>query len=257
LQAQSAENLDMVTRTRPPVAMRSAPVYAARSLAAGAAFPGDGRAGLRRSIQKFGRVAEPEKLNACAMKRTTPCLGVRLQASMFQPGLFRRPDHTLRRRGPGPPRSHPVSQEFRSAGRSAELGARRREIFMSRITHFEIHASDPTKLMSFYSALFAWKFQKWGEIDYWLVETGPSDQPGINGGLLPRPKCEGKDSQWVNAYVCTASVKSLDDALAKALSLGAITALPKMPVPGVGWLAYIKDPDGNILGMMQPDANAK
>jgi predicted enzyme related to lactoylglutathione lyase len=30
-----------------------------------------------------------------------------------------------------------------------------------------------------------------------------------------------------------------------------------MPVPGIGWLAYVKDPDGNILGLMQSDANAR
>jgi predicted enzyme related to lactoylglutathione lyase len=29
-----------------------------------------------------------------------------------------------------------------------------------------------------------------------------------------------------------------------------------MPIPGVGWLAYIKDPDGNIIGLMQPDPKA-
>ena len=34
-------------------------------------------------------------------------------------------------------------------------------------------------------------------------------------------------------------------------------ALPKMPVPGVGWLAYVKDTEGNILGMMQSDPSAK
>ena len=34
-------------------------------------------------------------------------------------------------------------------------------------------------------------------------------------------------------------------------------ALPKMAVPGVGWLAYVKDTEGNILGMMQRDPNAK
>ena len=34
-------------------------------------------------------------------------------------------------------------------------------------------------------------------------------------------------------------------------------ALPKMPIPGVGWLAYMKDTEGNVFGMMQADANAK
>jgi hypothetical protein len=30
-----------------------------------------------------------------------------------------------------------------------------------------------------------------------------------------------------------------------------------MPVPGVGWLAYCKDTEGNIFGMMQADKSAK
>ena len=38
---------------------------------------------------------------------------------------------------------------------------------------------------------------------------------------------------------------------------GGSIALPKMPVPGVGWLAYFKDTEGNIFGAMQGDANAR
>jgi hypothetical protein len=30
-----------------------------------------------------------------------------------------------------------------------------------------------------------------------------------------------------------------------------------MPIPGVGWLAYAKDTEGNIFGMMQRDPAAK
>jgi predicted enzyme related to lactoylglutathione lyase len=29
-----------------------------------------------------------------------------------------------------------------------------------------------------------------------------------------------------------------------------------MPVPGVGWLGYAKDPDGNLFGVMQRDPSA-
>ena len=32
--------------------------------------------------------------------------------------------------------------------------------------------------------------------------------------------------------------------------------VPKMPVPGVGWLAYCKDLDGNAFGIMQSDPAA-
>ncbi len=127
---------------------------------------------------------------------------------------------------------------------------------MSRVTHFEIQASQPQVLIDFYNAVLGWTFTKWEFADYWLITTGPADQPGIDGGLLPRiTPPPPADAQIVNAYVCTAEVTSLDETLAAALSRGASIALPKMPVPGVGWVAYIKDPDGNVLGMLQRDPN--
>lgn len=128
---------------------------------------------------------------------------------------------------------------------------------MSRVIHFEIHASNPQALITFYTSLFGWKFQQWGAVEYWQIETGPSDHAGINGGLVPRRGASPLETHAVNAFVCTVQVTSLDESFAKALSLGASVALPKMPIPGVGWLAYVKDPDGNILGLMQPDASAK
>jgi predicted enzyme related to lactoylglutathione lyase len=33
--------------------------------------------------------------------------------------------------------------------------------------------------------------------------------------------------------------------------------VPRMAIPGVGWLAYANDSEGNIFGMMQPDTAAK
>ena len=41
-------------------------------------------------------------------------------------------------------------------------------------------------------------------------------------------------------------------AVAQAVALGAVIALPRMDIPGMGGLASIKDPDGNILGLLQP-----
>ena len=128
---------------------------------------------------------------------------------------------------------------------------------MSRVIHFEVQASEPLALVDFYTALLGWSFSKWEGAEYWLIETGSADQPGINGGLLPRPSDPPLDMQAVNAFVCTAEVASLDETLAKGAELGASAAYPKQPVPGVGWLAYIKDPDGNIVGLLQPDEGAK
>ena len=128
---------------------------------------------------------------------------------------------------------------------------------MPRMVHFEIHASDPEKLAEFYRTLFGWKITKWdGPMEYWLVETGDKAEPGINGGLMRRQGPPPTDGQAVNAFVCTADVRSLDDVLARLPELGGRIALPKMPVPGMGWLAYVKDPDGNIMGAMETDPGA-
>jgi predicted enzyme related to lactoylglutathione lyase len=127
---------------------------------------------------------------------------------------------------------------------------------MPRVVHFEIHAAEPERAVRFYSELLGWQFTKWdGPMEYWMVVTG-TEGPGINGGLIKRQHpISGNDG--VIAYVCTVEVDNLDKYFARGLELGGSVALPKMPVPGVGWLAYLKDTEGNVFGLMQMDASAK
>jgi uncharacterized protein len=63
--------------------------------------------------------------------------------------------------------------------------------------------------------------------------------------------------QAVNAFVCTIDVPDIDVTLAAVPAAGGTVALPKMAVPGVGWLAYVKDPDGNLCGIMEADSTAQ
>jgi predicted enzyme related to lactoylglutathione lyase len=127
---------------------------------------------------------------------------------------------------------------------------------MPRVIHFEVHASDPDALMAFYGELLDWRFVRQEAMDYWLIETGPKDEPGIDGGLVRRPAGAPGAGTAINAFVCTVQVGWLDETLARATALGGGLALAKMAVPHVGWLAYISDPDGNILGPLQPDPTA-
>lgn len=127
---------------------------------------------------------------------------------------------------------------------------------MGRPVHFEIQASQPQVLIDFYSELFGWSFNKWEGGEYWLIDTGDSSKPGINGGLLPRRGPAPEAMQGVNAFVCTIDVEQLDGMLSRVGTLKAEIVVPKMAIPGIGWLAYAKDLDGNIFGMMQSDANA-
>ena len=129
---------------------------------------------------------------------------------------------------------------------------------MPRPVHFEIHASDPERAQRFYSTVFDWKFASWGgdDMPYWLVDTG-SDGPGINGGLLQRPGGgDPIDGQAVNAFVVTVDVPDCAGYFKRALDAGGSVALDVQPIPGMGWLAYVKDTEGNIVGLMQRDDSA-
>lgn len=120
---------------------------------------------------------------------------------------------------------------------------------MPRVVHFEISADDPERASQFYRSVFGWGIEKWqGPKDYWLVRTGDEGQPGINGGLFKR---EGP----VN-YVNTIDVSSVDEYVERVKTSGGQLAMPKMPIPGVGYLAYCHDTEGNLFGVMEEDANA-
>jgi predicted enzyme related to lactoylglutathione lyase len=122
---------------------------------------------------------------------------------------------------------------------------------MPRVVHFEIDAEKPERVMKFYEKVFDWKIEKWkGPIEYWLIMTGNEKEPGIDGGLSKRT--EGEPST-----VNTIDVPSLDEYIKKVKSNGGIITRPKMAVPGVGWMAYFKDTEGNVFGMMQSDPSAK
>jgi uncharacterized protein len=127
---------------------------------------------------------------------------------------------------------------------------------MPRVVHFEIHADDMDRAVRFYTELFGWTISKWGgPIDYHMIVTGPDGTPGINGGMMKRQHPLG-GSDGIIAYVCTVDVPDVDRYVARGLELGGAVALPKMPVPGVGWLAYLKDTEGNCFGVMQHDPAA-
>lgn len=119
---------------------------------------------------------------------------------------------------------------------------------MPRVVHFEIPAENPERSIEFYSNLFGWRFQKWdGPMPYWLISTG--EGPGIDGGMMQKNAPE-------HPVTNTVDVPSIDEYCAKAEAAGGTIVVPKMAVPGVGWLAYFKDLDGNIVGMMQNDPSA-
>ncbi len=121
---------------------------------------------------------------------------------------------------------------------------------MARVVHFEVPADDPERSIKFYETVFGWTIEKWdGPIEYWLIMTGDEDKPGIDGGLARR---EDQEIGVEN----TIDVKNLDQTLADVKANGGTILRPRMAVPGVGWMAYIKDTEGNTFGLMESDENA-
>ena len=122
---------------------------------------------------------------------------------------------------------------------------------MPRVTHFEIPADDPFRAVAFYEQVFGWEITKWeGPMEYWLISTGPEDEPGIDGGLAKRATPETGTENTID-------VESVDDFVAKIEANGGKILRPKSTVPGVGCLAYCQDTEGNTFGIMQSDPAAQ
>jgi predicted enzyme related to lactoylglutathione lyase len=61
----------------------------------------------------------------------------------------------------------------------------------------------------------------------------------------------------VKSTVNTVDVASLDEAMKKVTASGGKIVQSKTAVPGVGWMCYCADTEGNLFGMMQADTSAK
>jgi len=129
---------------------------------------------------------------------------------------------------------------------------------MSRIVHFEIAASDPERLMTFYAQVLNWTFEKWdGPSEYWKITTGPPHEKGINGGLIRRSPTGTPISLPTMSFVCTASVDTLDETLAKVVAAGGTIVQSKFALPEIGWMAAVRDPEGHVLNLIEYDASPR
>lgn len=125
-----------------------------------------------------------------------------------------------------------------------------------RIVHFEVPYDDAERARAFYSGLFGWELQWLPDMDYTMVTTGPmSDQgrptePGyINGGMAKR---EGP----LEHPVVVIDVDDIDATLAAVGEQGGSTVVPRQPVGDMGFAAYFRDCEGNLMGLWETAAPA-
>jgi predicted enzyme related to lactoylglutathione lyase len=120
-----------------------------------------------------------------------------------------------------------------------------------RIVHFEIPFDDSDRAHDFYARAFGWQMNRIPEMSYTMVSTGPSGEQGptepgfINGGMFNR------DDNASPGAVVVIDVDDLDAALAKVEELGGKTLVGRTAVGDMGWSAYFKDTEGNLMGLWQ------
>jgi uncharacterized protein len=121
----------------------------------------------------------------------------------------------------------------------------------AKVVHFEVPYDDANRATKFYRDVFGWNITPMPEMDYTMVSTGPvSDQgmpaePGyIGGGMFKR---EGD----LDRPIITLDVASIDDAMKTVTASGGSAVGEKMAVGEMGFAAYFKDSEGNLMGLWE------
>ncbi len=115
---------------------------------------------------------------------------------------------------------------------------------MPRFVHFEIHADDPQRALSFYRDVLGWSFEQWnGPNEYWMATTGGREEPGINGAIIPR--------HLGQATVNTVEVSDIDAFVTKVTEHGGKLVGQINEIPNVGRGAYFTDTEGNVFGAIE------
>lgn len=125
-----------------------------------------------------------------------------------------------------------------------------------KVVHFEIPFDDGQRARGFYRDVFGWQLQEIPEMDYTMVESGPSGEQGptepgyIGGGMLER------STSPAPGPVIVIDVDDIDVALEKIEKLGGSTVVGRTSVADMGFSAYFTDPEGNVIGLWESASRA-
>ena len=117
------------------------------------------------------------------------------------------------------------------------------------VVHFEVIGKDGAKLQSYYADLFGWEIDAGNEMNYGMVDGKKNPAPdgmGIGGGIADGP--EGYEGH-VTFYV---AVPDIEEALAKAESLGGTRVMGPETIMDTIELGQFKDPEGHLIGLVKP-----
>jgi uncharacterized protein len=122
------------------------------------------------------------------------------------------------------------------------------------VSHVAINADDPVATRHFYEQVFSWRFEPWGPPGFFHIKRADGSLPGPIGALQGRR--ELVPGQRTVGFECTVAVDDVDAVLAATAAAGGTVLMDKTTIAGVGDLAFVQDPSGNVVGAMRYDAAA-
>lgn len=121
----------------------------------------------------------------------------------------------------------------------------------AKVGYFEMHVDDFQRAQQFYGQVFGWSFSKVPvPFEYYMIDTGHTGEKSIQGGMMKRQQPLAANN-GISGYVCAIYVTSIDDALDKIRKNGGRVTMEKTPLPGIGFIAYGLDPEGNAFGLWE------
>lgn len=119
----------------------------------------------------------------------------------------------------------------------------------NNIAHFDIHADDVERARRFYERVFGWRFEAWGPPDFYMIHTGPPENPGIHGSVSKRT--EPIAGRGRVGWECTVSGADLSAIKAAIVANGGKILLDDHEIVGVGTLIQFADTEGNVACAMR------
>ena len=123
-----------------------------------------------------------------------------------------------------------------------------------RVVHFEIPHDDGDRARAFYEKAFGWQLMNMPDMGYTIVMSGPSSDTGptesgfINGGMMQREEPFTAPNIVIDVDNLEAALKAVNDA-------GGTTVSERQTVGDMGFAAYFRDSEGNLIGLWENAAS--
>ena len=114
----------------------------------------------------------------------------------------------------------------------------------NRVCYWEINAKDGPALVDFYTRLFDWESRYDAATDFYDLDSGRASG-GINGGIFT-----GKGDLPIHRCLYV-EVEDMERVLQKVREMGRTILQGPFEVAGLGVLAFFRDPEEHMIGLIQ------